>query len=463
MKTASRLLLLFIGWVITQPVTSQSAVIKGKIPEGSGLIVQLIAESNPFTRHLEVLATDTSDAGGGFILSVDTNIVFQAGVDVWFQTDWFWITPGDTLKVQAIQPVQPGFTGNRGSAGFTLTDITKTSTSFKITKFDMEVASFLDSNFNDILRKRDIRIARNFIHRQQKLINQSDDRFLADYMQYTLMGLAINTMVRTPTAVAEELFKRKPDYQHPAYLELLSQLFKDYHLKTPGIYPEQLINAATEKEYTRFLHLLGSDTLLKNDLYRELAAIQIITDIVYAMPPEKRLASISLLDSLALHSRFAEHRVLASKVGNQLRELLPGTLAPPLLTGSQPFTDTLNSMPLLIVFTHTQCASCLEAADWLAAFKSRENWQCNVITIFLDYDQQEARSILALKSWPWKSVWGGNDFAMMHRWQISSLPLFAIIGSDGKIIQYPTMIPGPESEKYLLKLTKSKQPVRRRP
>jgi len=461
MKIVTRLSLLFFCWVITQPGAAQVSIIKGNIPEGKGQIVRLLAESNPFTRHLDVLAIDTCSDDGSFIFSIDTSLTFLAGVDVWFKTDWFWITPGDTLTIQAMQPIQPGFGNSPGSAGFAITSQITNEIGSKISEFDMELANFLDSNFNAIFRKRDINIVRKFIHREQKKVYQADNGFFADYMRFSLMGLSLQTMVQSPETVSEELFNFRPNYQQPAYLELVSQIFKNYHLKRPDRNTEQLIKSATEKQYTRFISLLESDSLFNNTTALELATIQIITDIVYALPPEKRLNPISLLDSLATVTQFAANKLLATKVGNQLRDLLPGTIAPPLVTGSQPITDTLDGKPVLVVFSHTKCPSCIEAADWLASFKSREHWQCRIISVSLDYNRQESSLFSIQHPWPWETIWGGNDITMMYQWKINSLPLFAIIDKEGKIIQYPAVIPGPDTEKYLLNLTKSKQTVRR--
>lgn len=453
---------LFAALLLPDLITAQPAIIRGNIAAGKGEIVRAVVESNPFTRQVEVIATDTCDANGNFRFALQLAGPVLVGLDVWFHCDYFWIEPGDTLGVIAPEPIPVGFSPLNEPAGFLRSGTDTLTTAYLINRFDQNLADFLDSNFTTLFRKGDRTLARNFIEQKTKEAENTNNLFATAYIRYSLLQLALDTRVQSPKAIASTIFAARPDYTNPAFMNLVTRIFGEYHLKSAELNQKDLINQATKGDYNQFLDLLGKDSLLTNEIIRELAAIQIITDIANALPPSKRQGALNLLDSMALRTKFSEHRRLAQLVKNQAGALLPQSPCPPILSSDTAYPDSLLGKPAVLMFVHTQCPGCLEAANWLAAFKMREHWNCRVVTIFMDRLKTDFQTYTNKETWPWTSIWGGNDVNMAHRWQIKSLPLTVFIDRTGKIILHPAPEPGVDSEKLLLKMTEIKPGERRR-
>lgn len=439
-----------------------NAVIIGNISNGgAGVVVRLLAPAGPFTDAHKLVATDTADQSGNFRFNISLDNPVQIAVDVWFYSDYFFLFPGDTLRIKTDQPLPGGLTPGEGSAGFYETSPEPASARSQIREFDKATSNLLDTTFTEIFRKRDLAMARKVIARMTQLSQQATDPFASAYMHYQILGMSEEMMLKTPGEVISELIPERPDYQNPACLQLISAFFSNYHIKSLPITESQALPLAVKGIYHPFLDALGNDSLLRNEIVRELAAIQIITDITLSLPLNERMKPIGMLDSLALTTKFPEHRKLALDQSRQLKELLPGTPAP-LLPGTGTKTyDTLAGKPLLIIFTHTGCATCNEAAEWLSGIKKAENWPLNVLTLFFDQSEDDYDNFAPRSRWPWKSIWCGKDVNLAWRWKIRSLPLTALVDSEGNIIQFPGPLPGPETEKMLKKLAEVSRPARR--
>lgn len=462
METLIKFILLFFAGFMTSELMAQPALIHGNITDGKGQIVRVVVEPNPFTSQEEVIATDTCDATGNFSFTLQLAGPLYIGLDVWFQRDYFWTEPGDTLKVFTTEPLSVGFSPLRGPAGFLRATTDTLSCAFLIDRFDQDLATFLDSNFTAIFRRGNIALARNFIEQKTKEAENTTNLFAASYMKYSLLQLALDARVKTPKAITTAIFEARPNYTNPAFMNLVSQIFAQYHLKSALLDHKKLIDHATKGEYNHFLDLLGKDSLLTHEIVRELAAIRIITDIANSLPPAKRSGALHLLDSMALRTKFPEHRHLAQQISKQSSALLPASPAPPIFSRDLAYPDSLYGKPVVVMFLHTRCPDCLEAANWLAAFKNKEHWNGRVVTIFMDRSEPDFHTYTNKQTWPWTSIWGGNDVNMIHRWQIKSLPLTVFIDRTGKIIQHPSPEPGVDTEKLLQKMTEIKPGDRRR-
>ena len=94
----------------------------------------------------------------------------------------------------------------------------------------------------------------------------------------------------------------------------------------------------------------------------------------------------------------------------------------------------------------------------MTEWQKKTFWPGRIIIVDLDIN---AEKTLQIQTKEVIRINGGRDSEFIKKWQIRSLPLFAIIDKEGRIVQFPALEPGPELENKLETLTRPKEPRRR--
>lgn len=446
---------------LTLALNGQNVFIKGRAVVPPGNVVRLLAPVSPFLNTYDQIDVDTISSDGSFELRADIRCITRMAVDIWFHRDYFLLQPGDTLAIISDQTVSWSLGAGQSSAGFFEADIDPYKTTHIITNFEVTVAHVLDSVFDQVFRKRDLTVARRVVASFEKLAANSNDTIAQLHAFYQLVALKLDMGLMSSAEAITLILSKRPDYCNYSYMELVVKLFGQYHLKSIDLQLSGCLQKAVKGAYSSFLNCLGADSLLKNEIIRELAALVVMGDIVQQLPSADRTLPIAMFDSLSSDTKFEEHKNLASRQALVLRRLVPGFPAPPLQGRMLSDADTVNGQPLLIIFSHSRCASCNESAEWLSSFVTAQKWTGRVLTVFTDSSYSEYLDFISVKKWPWESIWVGNDIEVLELWGVRSLPLTVVVSPSGAIVHYPWYLPGPETERFLLALIEKKRPVRR--
>jgi peroxiredoxin len=156
-------------------------------------------------------------------------------------------------------------------------------------------------------------------------------------------------------------------------------------------------------------------------------------------------------------SKFPEHKVIAEDLIITLTRLRQGSAAPgfKLQDRNRKLVSLADfkGKPLLLGFWTTYCQSCLGEMEMLKPLYDKYHDRMAFVSISADKEFVKMNFFLNLKkNFTWTFLHIGNEVGLLRDYDVRSYPMFVLIDSQGKIIQYPADLPGSGLETSLEKL-----------
>ena len=206
---------------------------------------------------------------------------------------------------------------------------------------------------------------------------------------------------------------------------------------------------------------LGKDTLLLSESLRELVLIKTLQEL-YFSPFYYPQNILSILDQIISTSPFSLHRSIAMNVRNGLTKLQKGTIVPdfklPDLTGIPVNLSDHKGKTVYLSFLTTWTFACLAEYKIMDSLYSVWGNEIDFITVSLDKNPEIVTRFKNEKKYNWTFLYNGTGYDLIQDYGIKTFPLFVLIDSEGKILQYPALKPSEGIEETFIYLKqKSKE------
>lgn len=242
-------------------------------------------------------------------------------------------------------------------------------------------------------------------------------------------------------------------YTHPDFMEFFNQLFSQYlttRLKNYSF--QELKNTINDQgSYFGLSELIGRDTVLRNELLREVVMIKGLGEI-YNHRDFSKPQVLKILNHIALFSKFEEHRAIAQNLITLFTRFDHGRKAPEFsFSDKQGATKTLNDFSgkyLYLVFYTSNCVPCLSELEMLKTYYNDIKSGAEVVTVSLDPNQGKFWKSSVQQQYPWPVLHFNHQFDQTDQYGIRSYPVFILIAPDGTFEAYNARQPSSQFREW---------------
>ena len=448
-KNMSRLVLLLLIFALTNSVTAKETIVSGNIPGGENKEIRIIAYADQITFLDSVLARQIIGTNGDFLFSLDLKETIYARLDIeYFNIDLF-LEPGENYNI-ATDSIS--FQGNfRPYYKKDLLNCTITSGSKDLNKltsdFNISYNKFITEHFEEVYKRREKSLIEEFDDSMEVKYGKNENDYFKEYMRYKMASVYLAAMPTSQAKLFREYFFHQPVlYQNTEYMYFFNQFFSQF--LTSGsrkIKRADLLSTINyQNSFSALIDSLGKDSLLRNEVLRELVLFTGITEL-YHSPDYSKKSILNILGQAKAESKFPEHQLIAGNLIRSLEKLQPGTPAPgfslPKLNGDIFDFPISSGKPVYLGFMTTWSYACIAEMALLDKLHEKYKGQIDFISVSLDQDMDVINKFVDEKNYPWTFLYNGDDYQLLYDYGVKTFPAFVLINSNGQIVQYPAYKP----------------------
>ncbi len=328
----------------------------------------------------------------------------------------------------------------------------------------------LAERYSAIYTNRNTEVFRSIVEKVDKQFLAEQNRYFSEYKRYKIgyYRHAAN-LVRFNELVRDYFIGQPVLYNNTQYMNLFNTVFETFIFAgSRNITIRDLQHTVNNLgSYHALMDSLGKDTILRNEVLRELVMIKGLQSM--HGNPDFNIANIeSMLRFTFENSKFPQHRIISKNVLHQLTYLRAGEPAPSFQFANRQgieinFPGNYSGKPTLLVFWTSWCETCQVDFSAITELLKRYNNGFNVIGVSADRHNRDFNSMLNNANLPWENLYFNRDFRLLDAFQVRTFPTYMLIGQDGKIISYPAPKPSDELVQVLDRLMVQPLPQPQRP
>jgi len=449
----------------TSFVFSNETKITGLIPGGENLEIRLLAYSDMLTYTEEILDRCIVDSSGSFSFSVDITETIIAFIDIEFYQSSIFLEPGfeykiscDTISVS--DEFRPYY--QKDPLIYYMVSGDTSQLNLLIAEFDNTFNVFLLENFEEIYKRRKKSLIFNFRDTIENRFETVENDYFKNYINYKFGSIELAATSVEKPELFMKYFNGKPIMlNNVEYMNFFNQFFKRYITVESRVITRSDLNNTININcnYLSLLDTLGKDTLLRNERLRELVLLKGLTEL-YNSPDYSNENILKILNEVASESNYPDHRKIALNYLKSLTKLQKGTLAPQfLLSNLEGDTISLSDYldkPVYLSFMTTWSYGCLAEFKLLDSLYRDYGKEISLITISFDKQIETLKRFVEDKNYNWTFLYNGLHYNILKDYNIRTFPMFVLISSEGKILQYPAYKPSEYISENFERLIKQK-------
>jgi len=445
----SRFILSFAIFLITSAVIGQETKISGNIPGGENKEIRIITYTDQITYLDSVIARQILDHEGNFSLTLDLKETIYTRLDIEYFNIELYLEPGESYHITADSI---SFQGNfRPYYKKDLLDCTITSGKNDLNKliseFNISYNQFIHDHFEEIYKRRRKDLIEEFKDSTEEKFGSIDNEYFNNYRRYKMASVDLAAMPTSQARLFGEYFYHQPVlYQNIEYMYFFDQFFSQFLTSgSKEIKRADLLSTINyQNSYRALIDSLGKDSLLRNEVIRELVLFNGITEL-YHSPDYSKKSIINILAQAKIESKFPEHQLIAGNLIRSLEKLQPGTPTPgfslPRLNGEIFDFPQENGKPVYLSFMTTWSYACIAEMALMEKLHEKYKDQIDFVTVSLDQDTVVINKFVNEKKYLWAFLYNGDDYQLLYDYGVKTFPAFVLIDSNGKIVQYPAYKP----------------------
>lgn len=464
-------IILFLWLFITVICSNgQNTFINGNAAGAEGLKIKIKTTSDYISELSKKIDETTIEENGNFKLKASITEPIYAQIQIGFLKGDFYLEPGKTYTISISQQnykeddkESPFLSKKRLNIEFLNND--NNELNIMINKFNILYNEFVLKNFNALYQRRD----RTRIDSLQSKINQefgkSKNNYFNNYIKYRLAGLEQMGRIKNNKKLFANYISNQPVlYNHVEYMYFFNEFYEKFFyngnhtIKTDDL--KRYIN--TERSYLSLLDSLGRDSLVKNEVIRELVFLKGMKEL-YQSNAYKNENIIDIISRFANKTKFPEHKKIAFNLIETFVALKPGSTAPDFkLKDIKGTSYTLSSFAgkyTYICFFTTWCAGCMPENDALVDLKKKYNEKVNFINIAADKQVLNLMYYVEKNKYDWIFLHADNNIDIFENYNINSFPVYILIDPQGKIVNFPALKPSEGIDIIFNKLFKKDIPI----
>lgn len=458
---------LFIIWIFLLfgiHVNSQQTKVFGTIPGGDQLEVRLLSYTDQMTFLREILDRTVIDDGGSFELIISSKYTIPVSLEVENYSVDLFLEPGETYQL-ICDSIFPGkdYLPFYNQLPLNVNNISEPEPALNslISYFDYLYEDFVMSNFEKIYRSHKASIINGFEQKADSLFGGFRNEFLQVYIKYKIASLKYSVA----TFSREEVFKtfledQQVYYHNPEYMNFFHQYFDKYisGYNNPLVDRDDLITTINDQySYPAMLDSLGKDSLLKNEVIRELVLIKTLQEVFYNQDFSKANI-VDMLKQVKEKSKFEQHRQIAENTIHQLTRFEQGIPVPEIkltnLDGGTALLSDYLGKPVYISFMTTWSYACLGEFELLNQLYEKYGNQIHFLTISLDKNPEIVKRFISDKEYYWDFFYNGSAYDLILDYDVKTFPMFVLVDRKGRMYSYAAYKPSEIIETSFKKVLK---------
>jgi len=440
---------------------AQLVIIKGTALGAEGKKIQLLAYSDQITYTEKKLSSALIDSAGKFVLSYPASDTAYFFLKIDFYKAGIFLEPGKTYEIKVdsqdysiindkINPyLEPKI------LTYSFYEINKNDLNFLIQKFDEIYNDYLYNNAVAIYRLRDYKRIDTLRLITSRIFSYNKSSYFKNYMNYSIGLLELPFITdNNRSIVAEKYLMNYPLlYDNIRYMDFFNQFFTNFLLTNKFIKKQDLIQTINQNpDYGAVTDTLGKDSILRNELLREVVLLKSLFELSYNKEFNKNNIAYILLQ-LAKNSKFQKNRDIAWNMIRLFDKLQPETQAPsfslPDVNKKTFHLSDLKGKYVYLSFWTSWCTSC--NAEFIIMKKLYETYGNKIAFVSISADKEFITMANYVKNqkYNWHHLHFNNDYDLLDAYDIKTYPVFVFIDMQGKILSYPAPKPSENIATFL--------------
>lgn len=478
METSSKLIKLksirfifFLFILVPFTLLSQNVTIKGKVLSGAeGKTIALYAYSDQLTYTLTKVASGKIDSAGKFNFSFKTDKIFFAYLKIDFNQAPIYIEPGKTYDM-VVTCADCGAADDHQNPylypkqlDVVLSGKDSTELNSLITRFNSLYEDFVWKNYASLVKQRNKMKIDSFELSINKQFGIYKNEYVSNLIKYRFGALDEMGQIISAKNIAKKYFWKQPVlYDNTGYMEFFNEFFNNYiPAESNGVTMDDLDRTINiEKSFPALLDSLGKDSILRNEMIRELVAMKTISTLYYVKGFDKS-SILDMLNYVIDNSKFLQHKIIAENYIKYLTKLTTGTAAPDFtlkdFTGLSYSLSEFNKDKYVYLFFWTTWSP-ISLAEMDLVNKLKEKYGTKIEFVGVCADKEFLTYYYFMqknKNYNFTTLHFGNNQDLLEAYEVKAYPSFVLIGPDGKILQYPAEAPSGALDELFYDLTKIK-------
>ncbi len=436
---------LFLTAIQAEPVQ-----IRGTLPGAEKHEIRLLQLADRISYRTIILDRTIVSDSANFSLTCDINETAQLILDIDYYSSVLYVVPGSEYAL-SCEPVdiagqyRPFY--KKDILQYAIMDEPKPQINAMINDFELLYAGFVERELSGIYHKRNTGFIKAFRQEMDSSLTGQVNDFIRNYIDYRLADLEFIIAPSKRNQLFRNFIGGRPVlYNNPEYMNFFQSFFDDFILQHSKFISRRDLQSTINQlgNYPALLDSLGKDTLLRNEVVRELVLLQSVREL-YADQSFSKANLIRILDQLAGRTKFEIHREIARNLRKELTHLEPGTLAPdiklPTLDHDTVRLSDFREKPVYLSFFTTWSYACLAEFELMDSLWQQFGDRIDFITISLDKSPEVMDRLRKEKNYNWTFLYNGSGYDVIHAYRVKTFPSFVFISADGKIIDYPAYKP----------------------
>ena len=449
-------ILVFIFFFINS--FAQKVVIKGNAPGAEGKTLEVIAYSDQVTYLEHKVASTFIDDKGNFTLQFNADNTFMSFITIEYHKAELYIEPNSTyeLKIQRVnydsiyEIVNPFL--DQQYLQMEILNTKETELNTVIGKFNSVFNNFIVSYGDTLYVHPSKKRIEFFLKKTETDFSGFDNEYFKAYCKYKLASLYMFARLKGNDEMIKKYFYYQPVlYDNVEYMDLFNNLFSNYILSgSRKIKYKDLETTINYKaNYPALLDSLGKDTILRNEVFRELVLLKNLNDLLGVKDFSKENI-IHILHAFILKTKFEQHRIIAQNIISAATKLNIATQAPTFslkdINGRIVSLENFKGKYIYLFFFKSDCLPCETELKLINDYEKKYGNKIEFIGVSLDRKKETFMDFLLKNNFTWHVLYFNGDKELIEKYNAKSLPLFVFIDENGDILNYPARMPSENVE-----------------
>ncbi len=320
-----------------------------------------------------------------------------------------------------------------------------------INHFDELFQDFLSENFVRMQKSRNFEMLDQFRLEMDSVFKGISDPYFRDYFTYKFAYYyRVSNSISTAKQFDRYILNKDILYDNTQYMIFFNAVFESYIFAGSRSlnYADLTYTVNQLNSYDAVMDSLGKDTVLRNELLRELVLLKGLDDM-YGKPEFSTQNVKDILDHITQNSKFFRHREIASNILYQKTYLSEGSPAPsfelPNPEGAKvSVPDDFSGKFLLLSFGSSACQTCLIESYALQELAEKYEDQFSFLTVMTDRHKSDFQDYIQTHPFDWMHLYFNHRFDILDDYRIRAVPFFVLISPEGDILKYPAPYPSGE-------------------
>jgi peroxiredoxin len=444
-------------------LSAQPLTISGVIHGGENQEVRLMSFGDQISFKPVILGRAIVSPSGFFKMTAEIQEPLIANIDISFYSGAIAIMPGKDYEIvcdpiSLVNEFRPLY--QKEHLNFEILEEPDPYLNFWLSSFEGRYYNFVSGHFESFSKRRDPAILIGFRSEMEEEYGKVENEFFQVYLDYKIATLELSTAPSRKAIIFGQYLKdRMVHYNNPEYMFFFNTFFDQYLPGNNRFVSRRDLDVTIngQANYHILMDTLGKDTLLRNEVIRELVLLKTLKEL-YRHPSFDGNSILSILNQVANQSKFSEHRKIAANLLHEMKLLEVGYPAPqfelPDLDGGNVSLSSLQGKPVYLFFMTTQSYGCLVEFERMEELHKIYGNDIHFVTVSLDESPEVTDRIRKQYQLNWLFLYNGSSFDLINKYRIKTYPTFVLITGDGNIAEYPAFKPSEIIEQSFQNLLK---------